>query len=176
MKLLSRCVFFALLIYLIYTLVSVAQNTSAGIEFNGHIYQSLDAVQHAARNLLDPVAAPEAMPAGDIPLYCGHRNTIVILVRGYYDGRYDPVVCFTTEAERDQLYAENRAFAASREHLIMAIRGFIVLLVVGLFIMLIVFFSIGGKTRTLLAKARRQILGRLFSGRGGFSDKNRDES
>ena len=47
----------------------------------------------------------------DVALFCGQRLTILALILGFY-GPYDPMICFATKAESDQLYAENRALEA----------------------------------------------------------------
>ena len=104
-------------ICLLYT-TSLAQNENAGIEFNGRIYQSLAEVRQASVNQSGASGASGGPYVGDSWLYCGVRLTESVLVRGHYDGRHDPVVCFTSEAKSDQLYAENRALRDRNQHLI----------------------------------------------------------
>ena len=95
--------------------IHTAQGQGAGIEYNGQVYQSFAEVREASASLVGAitqhggVGLSSGIPVNEIRLNCGVRLTSAVLARGHYDGRYDPVVCFTSEAESDQLYAGNLA-------------------------------------------------------------------
>ncbi len=127
MRYLGIFIFIVLLSSILQTLIDVADGKTAGVEFNGKIYQSIDAAQQAARSLTDLDTDTENMSGGDVSLYCGQRLTIAKLIRGYYDGRYDPVVCFTSESESDQLYADNRSIETSYKYLIWGFAAFVLM-------------------------------------------------
>ena len=116
MKLLVRTIVVSLLIFVAYIMISLARNASDQIEFNGRRYPSIEAARHAAGRLTGAEKGLQAIVADDIPFYCGHRLTVLTLVLGFY-GPYDPVICFATEAESDQLYAKNRALEARYKQL-----------------------------------------------------------
>ena len=84
-----------------------AQAQGAVIEFSGQVYQSFAAVRQASADKFAPIARKGAtglssgIPVNEIRLYCGIRLTSAVVERGHYDGRYDPNVCFTSEAESD---------------------------------------------------------------------------
>lgn len=111
MKLLGRPIVVLLLILLAYILIGLARNPSGQIEFNGHRYPSIDAARQAAGRLTGARDDLQTEPGEDVALFCGQRLTILALILGFY-GLYDPMICFATEAESDQLYIENRALEA----------------------------------------------------------------
>ncbi|MCY4464677.1 MAG: hypothetical protein OXE46_03995 [Chloroflexi bacterium] len=96
----------SLFIFAVCALVMAGLIADRHIEFNGQVYSSIDSAKQAAA-----VNEVPAILGDDFPFYCGRRLTILSMILGFY-GPYDPMVCFTTEAESDQLYAENRAFEA----------------------------------------------------------------
>ncbi len=111
MKPLGRIILAFPLIFAVYALVSLAWNFPGGVEFNGRIYPSIAEARQAAVGLPAAVNAAQAKVADDLPFYCGQRLSIRALILGFY-GPYDPMVCYTSEAESDQLYTENRALEA----------------------------------------------------------------
>lgn len=141
MKRLYRCLL-VLAVAALAGFIYLAYDGNAGIEFKGQIYPSLEAARQAAGGLAGLSAASD-----DVPLYCGHRLTLAVLVRGFYDGRYDPIVCFLTEAESDQLYAANRAFEAQHHPASTGIRGFLVFVLAGFVFMPPVLFPVGRKAK-----------------------------
>lgn len=132
MKLFSRNILVLLITFSMISF-SVGQNASAGIEFHGQIFQSFGAVRQAAANVSGSVSSDGAPGASagirveDIGLYCGIRLTTAVLARGYYDGSSDPVVCFTSESESDQLYADNRSIETGYKYLIWGFAAFVLM-------------------------------------------------
>lgn len=89
--------------------ILVSAQGSAGFELEGQVYSSISALEAAAAM----ISSAENV-TGNLPLYCGHRLTTAIMARGHYDGRYDPVVCFTTKSKLRQLLAMNQALRTQR--------------------------------------------------------------
>lgn len=111
MKLLVRTIVVSLLILFAYVLIGLARNSTGQIEFNGHRYPSIDAARQAAGRLIGVRDNLQPETGEGVALFCGQRLTLLALTLGFY-GPYDPMVCFASEAESDQLYAENRELEA----------------------------------------------------------------